>query len=97
MGRELALLAIGVVVAVNRPYADIFVDAGQFALDTPRMRSPHEYVGLWTCRRNQSQEKKPWRQQRRPATLLSRHSHATVRCKRCASPKMPGIPAILQE
>src|SRR6266853_3777098 len=32
----------------------------------PPTRSPHEYVSLWICQRNQSQEKKSWEQQRRP-------------------------------
>src|SRR5467141_3916405 len=66
-------------------------------VDTAQTRSPHEYVSLWICRRNQSQEKKLWEQQRRPPAPLSRRLLATVRCKRCASPKMLGILAILQK
>src|SRR6266568_3423234 len=63
----------------------------------PPTRSPHEYVSLWICRKNQSKEKKSWQQQRRPPVPLSRRSHATVRYKRCASPKMLGILAILKK
>src|SRR6266404_4755875 len=63
---------------------------------SPQTRSPHEYVSLWICRKNQSKEKKSWQQQRRPPAPLSRLSHATALCKRCASLKMLGILAILQ-
>src|SRR5258707_7926804 len=61
----------------------------------PPPRWPHEQMGLWIGRRNQSREKKSWQRRRRPPPF-SRRSHATVRCKRCASPKMLGILAILQ-
>src|SRR5713226_1239329 len=63
----------------------------------PQTRSPHEYVSLWICRKNQSKEKKSWQQQRRLPGPLSRRSPARARCKRCASLKMVGILAILQK
>src|SRR5258708_13510598 len=62
----------------------------------PQTRSPHEYVSLWICRKNQSKEKKSWHQQRRPPAPLSRLSHATPLCTSGPSLKMLGILAILQ-
>src|SRR3984893_461218 len=54
-------------------------------------------VGELIWRRNHSQQEKSWEQQRHPPVPLSRRSHATVRFKRCASPKMAGTLAIRQK
>jgi len=53
----------------------------------PQTRSPHEYVSLWICRKNQSKEKKSWQQQRRPPPFPAVH---TRQCdaKGCASLKL---------
>jgi hypothetical protein len=64
--------------------------------DMAANRSPHvhEFIDM---PKESIQEKKSWEQQRRRPALLFRRSHATVRCKRCASLKMLGILAILQK
>jgi chromate transport protein ChrA len=64
---------------------------------SPQTRSPHEYVSLWICRKNQSKEKKSWQQQRHPAVPLCLRSRARARFKRYVSPKMAGTLAIREK
>jgi hypothetical protein len=72
------------------------VDGGHFSLDTAAIEIAarvHEFMDM-------PKELIPGEEIMATATTpapLSRLSHATVRCKRCASPKMLGILAILQE
>ena len=42
------------------------VDGGHFSLDTAASEIAARVPELWICRRNQSQDKKSWQQQRRP-------------------------------